>query len=77
MSILYLFCPLFQFVQELCTLGFHRGVSKACVAKPLVREWPYICIPLQFYNENSTNCLYIVHLRKVKRFSQEIKAKRK
>lgn len=37
--ILNIFCPSFQLVQESCTSGTDRGVSDACIALPLVREW--------------------------------------
>lgn len=47
-SISITFCPLFQFIQESCTLGFDRGVSKACKGQPLMRECSYSrkhCMP--------------------------------
>lgn len=40
-SVLNNFCLSFRFVHECCTSGADRGVSKVCVALPLVREWNF------------------------------------
>lgn len=40
-SVLNNFCLSFRCVHEYCTSGTDRGVSKVCVALPLVKEWDF------------------------------------
>lgn len=63
--ILNRFCPSFKLVQESCTLGIDRGVSKACLARPVVREWCPWFKPMIYlsWSEHCTTKLVFLHLQ--------------
>lgn len=63
--ILNRFCSSFKFVQESCTSGIDRGVSKACLARPVVREWCPWFKPMIYlsWSEQCTTKLVFLHLQ--------------